>query len=252
MARAVRTLQVWVFALVALLALGSLSQAQDINFPVLTGRVVDQAHVLGLDTREALDTKLADLEHKSSIQLAVATVDSLQDRDIETYANLLFRKWGLGDKKKNNGVLLLVAPKDRKVRIEVGYGLEGVLTDALSKLIIVNGIAPRFKKGDFDGGVTRGVDDIIAILTTDTSEWQQKPDLRQNTPEDLVLVFLPLVIFLVVMLIVWRHRRGGGGPFVWISSSSSGGGWGSSGGSDFGGFSGGGGSSGGGGASGDW
>ncbi len=184
----------------------------------------------------------------------VATVDSLQDRDIETFANLLFRKWGLGDKKTNNGVLLLVAPKERKVRIEVGYGLEGVLTDALSKLIIVNGIAPRFKKGDFDGGVTRGVDDIIAILTTDTSEWQKKPDLRQNAPEDLFVVLLPLVIFLVVFIIVWRiHRRGGGGPFIYIGSGgSSGGGWSSSGGSDFGGFSGGGGSSGGGGASGDW
>ena len=75
-------------------------------------------------------------------------------------------------------MLLLVAPKEHRVRIEVGYGLEGTLTDAISKLIIVNAIAPRFKAGDFDGGVTRGVDDIITVLTTDSSEWQKKPDLR--------------------------------------------------------------------------
>jgi len=250
-----RPLHVWLIAVLALLALGSLSFAQEIKFPELTGRVVDQAHLLKPETKQAITTKLAELEQKSGIQFAVATVDSLQDRDIETYANLLFRKWGLGDKQKNNGVLLLVAPNQRKVRIEVGYGLEGVLTDALSKLIIVNGVAPQFKKKDFDGGITRGVDDVIAILTTDASEWQQKPDLRQDTPEDLFVVLLPLAVFLVICIIVWRmHRRGGGGggPFIWISSGSGGGGWSSSGGSDSGGFSGGGGSSGGGGASGDW
>ena len=221
----------------------------------MTGRVVDQANLLDVDTSQALDTKLADLENELSIQFVVATVDLLQDRDVETYANLLFRKWGLGEKKKNNGILLLVAPKERKVRIEVGYGLEGVLTDALSKLIIVNGIAPRFKKGDFADGITRGVDDVISILTTDASEWQKKPDLRQDSSENAFAAILPLLMFLVVFIIIWRiHRRGGGGggPFIWIGGGSSGGGWSSSSGSDFGGFSGGGGSSGGGGASGDW
>ena len=94
----------------------------------------------------------------------------------------LFRNWKLGEKTKNNGVLLLVAPKERRVRIEVGYGLEGTLTDALCKVIIANAITPRFKAGDFGGGISRGVDDIITVLTTDASEWQKRPSLRLDNP----------------------------------------------------------------------
>ena len=100
---------------------------------------------------------------------------SLEGQEIEPYANELFRAWKLGEKTKNNGVLLLVAPNERRVRIEVGYGLEGTLTDALTKVIITNAIAPRFKTGDFGGGIARGVDDIITVLTTDSSEWQKRP-----------------------------------------------------------------------------
>jgi uncharacterized protein len=102
----------------------------------------------------------------------------LEGQEVEPYANELFRKWALGEKNKNNGVLLLVAPNERRVRIEVGYGLEGTLTDALSKVIISNAMTPRFKTGDFGEGITRGVDDIITVLTTDASEWQQRPSLR--------------------------------------------------------------------------
>ena len=107
---------------------------------------------------------------------------SLEGQEIEPYANELFRTWKLGEKTKNNGVLLLVAPNERRVRIEVGYGLEGTLTDALSKVIITNAITPRFKTGDFGGGISRGVDDIITVLTTDASEWQQRPSLRLDSP----------------------------------------------------------------------
>ncbi|PPQ26130.1 hypothetical protein CCR94_23235, partial [Rhodoblastus sphagnicola] len=217
-----------ILGLWAFLAFATAAPAQELKFPDLTGRVVDQANILPLDSRQAIDAKLLDLENKSSIQFVVATVDSLQDRDIETFANLLFRKWALGEKKNNNGVLLLVAPKERKVRIEVGYGLEGVLTDALSKLIIVNGIAPRFKSGDFAGGVSRGVDDIISILTTDTSEWQKKPDLRQDSPESLLNAILPFLIVAVVIFIIWRFGKGGGGggggPFIVMGGPSSSGG----------------------------
>ena len=146
-------------ALVAVLWIAAASSAA--NFPALTGRVVDAAHILSPVTTADLERKLADLEQKSGIQLVVATVTSLSGEEIEPYANELFRAWKLGEAKKNNGVLLLVAPKERKVRIEVGYGLEGTLTDAVSSIIIANAIAPRFKAGDFDGGVTRGVDDIL-------------------------------------------------------------------------------------------
>ncbi len=126
---------------------------------------------------------MRDLEQKSGIQFVVATVSSLQGQEIEPYANELFRHWALGEKTKNNGVLLVVAPNEKKVRIEVGYGLEGTLTDALSKVVIANAIAPRFKAGDFPGGITRGVDDVITILTTDSNEWTKKPQVRVDDPE---------------------------------------------------------------------
>src|SRR5581483_11721720 len=116
-----------------------------------------------LDVRNTIEPKLVDLENKSGIQLVVATVSSLEGQEIEPYANQLFRFWKLGEKARNNGVLLLVAPKERRVRIEVGYGLEGTLTDALSAVIITNAITPRFKTSDYGGGITRGVDDIITV-----------------------------------------------------------------------------------------
>ena len=146
----------------------------------------------------------------------VATVSSLEGQEIEPYANELFRSWKLGEKAKNNGVLLLVAPNERRVRIEVGYGLEGTLTDALSKVIITNAIAPRFKTGDFGGGIARGVDDIITVLTTDASEWQQRPSLRLDshpTADPANWFFMVGLIVFVVLLVVWPGFR-------WFSSTS--------------------------------
>ena len=137
------------------------------DFPALSGRVVDQAGVMSAASKSDIEAKSKTLEDKSGIQLVVATVKSLQGSDIESYANQLFRFWKLGEAKKNNGVLLLVAPAEHKVRIEVGYGLEGTLTDALSSVIISSAIVPRFKSNDFSGGIERGVDGIIAVLTTD-------------------------------------------------------------------------------------
>jgi uncharacterized protein len=229
------------------------------NFPALTGRIVDQADVIPAETRAAIEPKLADLEAKSGIQLVVATIASLKGEEIEPYANELFRTWKLGEKTKNNGVLLLVAPNEHKVRIEVGYGLEGTLTDALSEVILTNVIAPRFKTGDFGGGISRGVDDIITVLTTDSSEWQPRPALRldhQQTTDPLSWLLIAGAIALFTLLIVSPGFR-------WLflnillnllfnSGGSHGGRGFSSGSSDGGGFSGGGGSSGGGGASGSW
>src|SRR5262249_60205989 len=102
--------------------------------PPLSGRVVDAANIIPQAVSDQITAKLASLESQSGIQLVVATVNSLGGDEIEPYANALFRAWGLGEKTKNNGALLLVAPKEHKVRIEVGYGLEGTLTDALSKI----------------------------------------------------------------------------------------------------------------------
>jgi uncharacterized protein len=242
------------YAFVAVALLLTLVVAWAVVYPTLTGRVVDNANVLTPATRAALTAKLEDLENKSSIQLVVATVPSLDGQEIEPYANDLFRIWRLGEAKSNNGVLLLVAPKEHRVRIEVGYGLEGTLTDVISKLIIVNAMAPRFKTGDFNGGITRGVDDIITTLTTDQSEWQKKPDLRQQDQASgwvILLVAFFFVLIVIIVILNGRGRRGPGG-FITTSSGFGGGSWGGGGSSDSGGFSGGGGSSGGGGASGGW
>jgi uncharacterized protein len=252
----------FVLLIVALWAFAALAAA---NFPPLTGRVVDDAKILSPITAANLERKLADLEQKSGIQLVVATVPSLGGQEIEPYANELFRAWKLGEAKKNNGVLLLIAPKEHRVRIEVGYGLEGTLTDAISSLIIANAITPRFRAGDFNGGVTRGVDDIITALTTDAAEWKPKPtDMRAEHDASLLDTLAPFLIFLFIMFVISRMgRRGrGGGNVVFIPMGMGrGGGFGGGfGGGGFGGgfsgggggFSGGGGSSGGGGASGGW
>jgi uncharacterized protein len=245
------------FGFLALACAGAVFAA---NFPALTDRIVDQANVIPAATRDALEPKLADLEAKSGIQLVVATVASLGGEEIEPYANELFRTWKLGEKTKNNGVLLLVAPNQRKVRIEVGYGLEGTLTDALSKVIITNAIAPRFKAGDFGDGVSRGVDDIITVLTTDSSEWQQRPSLRLDNQQSFDfgdMILIALLIGLVTLLVVspgfrWFVLNVALNILVNSGGSRGGGGFSSGGSSGGGGFSGGGGSSGGGGASGSW
>ena len=232
-----------------------------LNFPALSGRVVDQANIIQPATHGAIEQKLADLETKSGIQIAVATVNSLEGQDIEPYANELFRAWKLGEKDKNNGVLLLVAPNERRVRIEVGYGLEKTLTDALSKVIIANAITPRFKAGDFSGGVSRGVDDIITVLTTDASEWEQRPSLRldKQQPTDPAgwLLLFAFIVFLTLLIVspTFRWVLFNTLANVSVSSGGYGGGYSGGGGGGYsggGGFSGGGGSSGGGGASGSW
>jgi uncharacterized protein len=250
----------WTALLVAILILLTPLAAFAQSFPTLTGRVVDAANLLKPDERAALDAKLKAHEDKTTDQLVVATVPSLEGFEVEDYANRLFRQWKLGQAGKDNGALLLVAPKDRKVRIEVGYGLEGVLTDALSKIIITTAIAPKFQKGDFAGGIDSGIDAMLSILTGDAEEWQRRAQIREDesTPFDPVIA---VIMFLIVVYILYRMLRGRSGirsrgrrSGPWIMTTGGGGWSGGSGGSGFsgGGFSGGGGSSGGGGASGSW
>ena len=261
------------------LALCLASLALALDFPPLTGRVVDQANIMTAQSRTDLEAKLKELEDKSSIQLVVATVKSLQGSDVETYANGLFRSWKLGEAKKNNGVLLLIAPAEHKVRIEVGYGLEGTLTDALSSVIISSAIVPRFKTGDFSGGIERGVDGIVSVLSGDTADWQPKVRVRSDDASsainDLLVPLLPMLIFFVIWYLMssatgsrsgmsgaagsrsGRAMRRGGRAIIipgptWGSGWGGGIGGGGLGGGFGGGFSGGGGWSGGGGASGSW
>ena len=281
-----RVLQTIAAALLVLclgLCLGAAS-ASALDFPPLSGRVVDQAGILNADIRGDLADKSKDLEEKSGIQLVVATVTSLQGSDIETYANELFRTWKLGQAQKNNGVLLLVAPNEHKVRIEVGYGLEGTLTDAVASVIISSAVVPRFKSGDFSGGIERGVGGILDVLGGDTSEWQPQPAVRHDDPS-VLWALIPIILSFGFVFVVhfigigirrlylgmrygdWHPAPAGhyvkrGKRLVFVSdsgwsssSSSSGSSWSSdsssssSSDSD---FSGGGGSSGGGGASGSW
>ena len=238
----------------------AIASAAEPSFPALTGRVVDEAHILDAGARAGIERKLADFETKSGRQVVVATLPSLQGYEIEDYGYRLGRQWGIGQKGSNNGAVLIVAPNERRVRIEVGYGLEGTLTDAVSRLIIENGILPRFRAGDFSGGIQRGVDDIIQVLSGDSEDFKRRANAQSRAPagpQDLgqfvwVAIILGLWLFFAFRSIR-RGRRGSAMP--WIIPM--GGGWGRggfSGGGGFGGggFSGGGGSFGGGGASGRW
>jgi len=243
-------------ALFAFVAFLLVLPALALDFPALSGRVVDDAGILDEETRAALTQKLAAFEAKTTDQFVVVTRKSLQGISIEDFGVELGRHWQIGQRDKNNGVLLLVAPNERRVRIEVGYGLEGALTDAVSRLIIENGITPRFRAGDFAGGITRGVDDIISVLSGDAEEWKARAARRPDTvsPTDSTRndsIWPVIWVVLVVMLVVFICSMLAGALcaailrlFAMLSLVS---GRGSSGG-----FSGGGGSFGGGGASGRW
>ncbi|WP_299171452.1 TPM domain-containing protein [uncultured Brevundimonas sp.] len=254
---------------VALLVLPAAAQSK-LDFPDLTGRVVDQADLLDPATEQALTAKLAALEATSSDQLVVVTVSSLQDQEIEDYGYQLGRAWGIGQKEGDNGVLLIVAPTERKVRIEVGYGLEPILTDAFSSQVIRNDILPAFREGDYQAGVVRGVDALITQLELDPAEAQARAAAAATEQEDAgAAPILPIIIIGVIFFILFmtavgsagrgrRHRRDGVTPIlIWAASealrnSSRGGGFKGGGGFGGGGFGGGGGGFGGGGASGGW
>ena len=255
------------FAAALVLAGATLAQPK---FPPLTGRIVDNAGLLTPEDRAAIESDLTALEQKSSDQVVVYTTNSLQGYPIEDYGYQLGRAWGIGQKGTNNGVVLIVAPKERKVRIEVGRGLEPQLTDLLSSAIIQNRILPRFKRGDFSGGIKTGVDDIRDVLLGDADavkvRAKARPPERRDAEDAQELITL-IIIIAIFLFILWAQsqqrgpplsgrppytRRGGygGGP-IFIPGDWSGG-YGGRGGGGGGGWSGGGGDFGGGGASGDW
>jgi uncharacterized protein len=261
-------------SLLILLALAAAPAAAQ-DFPQLTGRVVDAANIIPDADEAALARKLEAVETASSRQLVVATVPSLQGYPIEDYGYQLGRKWGIGQKGANNGIILLVAPNERKVRIEVGYGLEPIMTDALSGDIISGQIFPAFKRNDYPGGINAGADAIIEQLRAPPEQAEQKALAAQQKARQRGSAgdgggsIFPLIFWVIVFLFVIlpmlrggrrgrRHRRSG----VWLWGPGLGGGWGGGssgggfggfgGGGGGGGFGGGGGSFGGGGASGGW
>jgi uncharacterized protein len=248
------------YALAAGLILCWLPAAFALDFPALSGRVVDDANVMTDTARSDIDAKSKDLEDKSGIQLVVATVKSLQGSDIETFANQLFRFWKLGEAKKNNGVLLLVAPKEHKVRIEVGYGLEGQLTDAQTEIVIQRYMVPAFKRGDYNGGIVAGTNAVLQLLggvtltpppQTSGSD-QDQQDSHGGFPWGFIVIILVWVVFgRFLWPLLFLGGLGGGRRGGWGGGGFGGGGFGG-GGFGGGGFSGGGGGFGGGGASGSW
>lgn len=244
--------------LLALLLLAPPALAE-VLVPTLSGRVVDQAGILTNAEESRLTAKLKDLEDKTSIQLVVVTLAGLRGSPIEDWGLTLGRSWGIGQQGKDNGALLIVAPNDRELRIEVGYGLEGTLPDATADAIIRNVIVPRFKSGTMAGGISDGVDAIIAVLSGLGEEFKpsRREALGQALSEWAPVLFVGLFIFMIV-LAQFRERRRRGTRYYrnrsggWLYVDDHDRGWSGGGRSGGGGFSGGGGSFGGGGASGRW
>ncbi|MDR7061080.1 uncharacterized protein J2X38_003150 [Sphingopyxis sp. BE235] len=266
-------------ALTGLLVLAGPAAAQ--TFPKLAGNpVVDQADIIPAGKEAALNTQLLELEKTTGHQLVVATVSDLEGNDVSEYGYKLGRAWGIGDEAKDDGVVFLIAPNERRMNIAVGLGLEPVLTDALSGRIIRDVVTPKFKAGDMPGGIQDGVNAIAQQIQLPPEEAAARAKAADSAERDrandgnfgglFFVGFIILIFFVLPMLSRLGRRgkkRGKGRPWdapiiIWGGGDDDhwgGGGWGGGGGSSwggggggFGGFSGGGGSFGGGGASGGW
>lgn len=252
-----------------ILCVVDVASADDIKKIRPTGYVTDQAGILQPQTKTQLEALCAELEQKTGAQMAIVTVNSLDGNDIETYAVDLYKQLGVGSKKGNEGVLLLVSPNDRKYRIEVGYGAEPVLTDARAgdagRLMV-----PYFRRGDYSGGITAAAWQLAKSIADDKGvTLSAAPQIRSVKQHDDEISGIGIWIVIGIILLVFLlsrsggsgsniNRRGGGsgwwiGPMIgggWGGRSGGGGGGWGGGGGGFGGF--GGGMSGGGGASGGW
>ena len=260
-----------IFLVSALLLVSFVTVAQNIPARPTPPRLVnDLANVLSPQEEQQLESELVAYDDSTSNQIAIVLVNTLDDYPIEEYATKLFREWGVGNKKNNNGVVLLAALQDRKVRIEVGYGLEGAIPDIIANHIIENDIKPNFKSGDYYEGLSKAAHSIIKAAA---GEYKAPANYRKKKGGGSAFPFgLLVVIIILIVIFGGRNNRGGGGGFMsrrgsgWLgpfilgnmlggsssggSSWGGGGGWSGGGGGGFGGF--GGGSSGGGGASGSW
>jgi uncharacterized protein len=242
-----------------LFVVGTRLYAADVHYPSVPGDYIyDSAGMVDAGDKQAIRNLLTELDRKTSAQVAVATVPTTEPETIEGYAVELFKRWGIGQKGKDNGVLFLIAKNDRKMRIEVGYGLEGALPDAICQRIISSIVTPEFRQSNFSGGVHKGVGAIVSLIakeynvaiTGEENAVYQKVTSQEDSLESSV-VFIIFCVIVLIMILSSHSRRGyyGGGYWYGGSSGGFGGGGGFSGGG-FGGF--GGGSSGGGGASGGW
>ena len=225
--------------LLALISLPAFAQSGP-QFPQFAGLVTDAANILPADRKAALETKLQAFQQQTGRQLVVATIPDLQGYDIADYGYQLGRSWAVGLKGADNGAILIVAPKDRKVRIEVGYGLEPVLTDAFSSVIIQQRIIPAFKAGDMPSGIEAGVDAIIeqlslpddqakAKLTAAIAEYDKAHKARGGGHIPVGAIIWIVIVGVVVLSSIGRgmgrarryHRGGGGGDWpIWLWAAS--------------------------------
>jgi len=241
------------FALMVLPVSGAFAQSTP-EFPELSGRVVDKAEMLSPATEARITQMLQAHEQGASEQVVVVTVPDLQGYAIEDYGYQLGRHWGIGQKGEDNGALLIVAKQERKIRIEVGYGLEGRLTDAASSTIINQIMTPAFKQGQFEQGIANGAAAMVKVLGGEPlAAPGRSPGDRQEKPNVSLVSLFFMIIMAVIYFIGGGRGRGGrtgaaliGGALLGASMGGRGGGFGG------GGFGGGGGGFGGGGASGGW
>lgn len=187
-------------------------------FPPLTGRVVDQAGILPADIEAKIETRLKALETQTTRQLVVVTVSSLQGYPIEEFGYQLGRLWGIGDVRRNDGVLLLVAPAEHVVRIEVGYGLEPVLTDALANAILNDDVLPYLRQGQLADGVVSGVDALISHLSLPDAAAKARAEAATRSEAEtdvlaMIVGFLVLLWFIAGLVAVLRGR--GAGIWLW-------------------------------------
>ncbi|MCK4889175.1 MAG: TPM domain-containing protein [Candidatus Aminicenantes bacterium] len=222
-----------------------------VGFPKLKGRVNDYANILFNDEERNIEWMLEDLEKKTSAQVVLLTIDTLDGDTIENYSIRLTEQedWKIGQKGVDNGVILIISMKERKLRLEVGYGLEGALTDLKSSYIIRKLIVPGFKKGEYYHAILRGLTTVSGIISKEydiSPEDLKKFKEKKNEKQGFSFITF-LIIFFFFVLPAFSKKRGKGGSIFW-----GGGGFGGSSSGGFGGFSGGGGSFGGGGASGGW
>lgn len=248
--------------ILAFVFLATFARAAEVMPPAPTRYFNDYALLVRPDTAQRLNQQLADFERQTSNQIVVAIFPKLQtDSSLDDYCYRVFHSWGVGQKAQNNGAVLFVFVQDHKLHIQTGYGLEGALPDATCKQILDREIAPRFKSGDFDGGLTAGVNAMLAATRGEYKGTGQTVQDRKNGQQSGSgwVIFIFILIF--ILLNIMSRRRGvgfgtgfGTGFGAGMFMGGGGGGWGGGGGGggDGGGFSGGGGDSGGGGASGGW
>ena len=230
--------------LLLVVGVSHLSAASDVTIPdKISSYVNDWGQLMTTNQARQLDQQLRQFEQQTSNQLVVATFPSLEGENIEETSIRMFEKWHIGQKNKDNGILLTVWKAERKIRIEVGYGLEPVLTDALSARIIRDEMAPAFRQGDYYGGIVQGVRAVVAVTQGAYTGNGRSKGNRKQDGGGIAGLIIPLLFF----FLLFSRRRGALGGFLLgsvLGSAMRGGG--------FGGFSGGGGFGGGGGASGGW